>query len=442
MRTLNRRQFMKQSLTTATAVAAVHPARLFGANEKIVVAVMGVGGRGSFLAQRFAERPDVELAYVCDADLRRAERAKGSLEKDSPQRPEAVQDFRRVLDDKRVEVLVNATPDHWHALGTILACQAGKDVYVEKPACHNLWEGRKMIEAARKYHRVVQVGMQSRSAPYAQAAREYIQAGQLGDVHLVRVHNQMQHPLAPLGSEQPVPTGLDYDLWCGPAAKLPYVSNRAWLNFAEYSCGPIPGDLVHQIDLARYLMGDPPPPKTVSHSGGILALKDGRDLPDTQLATYEFERFTLLAQSSLWTPYLKKIPQQVRDNDLFPDWPFCATKVEVLGTKQFMYFGRHGGGWQVLDADDKVVAQCYGRQADKAHIENFLQCVRTRSRPIADIEQGHLSAGLCHLANAAWRAGNRQLAFDATTESFAEPAANAFLRRTSYRPPWIVAEKV
>ncbi|MFO1497583.1 MAG: hypothetical protein U1G07_04175 [Verrucomicrobiota bacterium] len=128
----------------------------------------------------------------------------------------------------------------------------------------------------------------------------------------------MQHPLAPLGSEQPVPTGLDYDLWCGPAAKLPYVSNRAWLNFAEYSCGPIPGDLVHQIDLARYLMGDPPPPKTVSHSGGILALKDGRDLPDTQLATYEFERFTLLAAEFPLDSYLKKIPNKSGITTSFP----------------------------------------------------------------------------------------------------------------------------
>jgi predicted dehydrogenase len=285
--------------------------------------------------------------------------------------------------------------------------------------------------------------MQTRSAPYAKAAREFIASGKLGEIHLVRVHNQMQHGRQTLGPAQAVPAEFDYDLWCGPAARLPYIPGRYWLNTAEYSCGPIPGDAVHQLDLARYVMGDPPPPKSVMHSGGIQVLRDGRDLPDTQYATYEFEGFTLLFQGALWTPYMKKIAQNIRDGDLFPDWPFCATKIEILGTKAFMYLGRHGGGWQVFDENNKVIEQAFGRQGDKPHIENFLQCVRSGARPNADVEHGHNSVMLSHLANAAWRAGNVKLVFDAQTESFPEtPAANQFLKRSGYRTPWIVPEQV
>jgi predicted dehydrogenase len=152
----------------------------------------------------------------------------------------------------------------------------------------------------------------------------------------------MQHPKQKLGPEEPVPAGFDYDLWCGPAAKLPYISGRYWLNMAEYSCGPIPGDAVHQLDLARFAMGDPAAPKTVSHTGGILALRDGRDTPDTQFATFEYDGFTLHFEGALWSGYMKKTPFNLRDRDAFSDWTFNATKIELLGTKGFMYLGRHG----------------------------------------------------------------------------------------------------
>ena len=443
MPNVNRRQFVKQSVGAAASVALIGRVKAASANEKVIVGVMGAGGRGTALAGMFAARKDVEIAYLCDPDTRRAAYA-GKVVENAQGRPaKFVQDFRRILEDKEVDVLINATPDHWHALGSILACQAGKHVYVEKPMAHSVWEGRKMIEAARKHQRVVTVGMQSRSAPYARAAREFVESGKLGDIRLVRVYNMMQHGRQNLGPEQPPPDGFDYDLWCGPAAKLPYIPGRQWLNMAEFSCGPIPGDAVHQLDLARYVMGDPPPPKTVSHTGGLMALLDGRDTPDSQYATYEYDQFTLLFQGSLWSPYMKKIPITVRDSDLFPDWPFCATKIEILGTKSFMYLGRHGGGWQVFDENHKVIEQSYGRQGDQPHIENFIQCVRSGARPNADVEQGHQSVLLSHLANIAWRAGNKTLAFNAETESFPEtPDANRFLRRETYRAPWIVPGSV
>ena len=209
MPTLNRRQFLKQSMAAATALTVLSRPRVFGANERIVVGVMGTGGRGTSLVEKFAARQDVSIAYVCDPDTRRSKAAAGLVEKAQGRAPKAVQDFRRVLEDKSVDVMINATPDHWHALGTILACQAGKDVYVEKPMAHNVWEGRKMVEAARKYKRVVTVGMQSRSAPYVKKAIEILRSGRLGEIHEVRVLNQMLHSMSkPPGQPPPAGAGL------------------------------------------------------------------------------------------------------------------------------------------------------------------------------------------------------------------------------------------
>ena len=438
----NRRQFLRTSMTAATAFAIMPGGHAAGPNEKVILGVMGTGGRGSYLATAFAGRTDAEVACVCDADTRRMAQAQKAVAAVQKRQPRAVQDFRRLLDDRQVDAIINATPDHWHALGTIMACAAGKDVYVEKPLSHNLWEGRKMIQAARKYGRVVQLGTQNRSATDAREAAEYVRSGKLGDLHLVRVFNMMPNSPAASGPDQAPPPELDYELWCGPAAKLPYNPRRQWLSRFEYSCGPIPGDAVHQLDLARYLLGDPAPPRSVSHSGGLLVLKDGRDTPDTQLAAFDYGAYTLLFEAALWTPYLNKTPMEQRDRDRFPNWPFNGTRVELLGTQGFMYVGRHSDGWQAFDAAGKLVASRYGRQGDRLHQDNFIACVRSRQTPNADVEKGHQSTLLCHLANIAWRTGNRTLAFDAATESFPEsPDANRFLKR-AYRPPWVVPEVV
>jgi predicted dehydrogenase len=439
---LSRRHFLRNTATLAAAMAVVPARSVPGAGEKVVVGVMGLGGRGSDLALRFARRSDVEIAYLCDADVRRLPPPRRAIQEARGGEPKLVQDFRRMLEDKRVDVVVNATPDHWHALGTILACQAGKDVYVEKPLGHNVREGRKMIEAARKYGRVVQLGTQSRSAPYLREAVECVRSGKLGEVLQVRVFNMMEHPRHQPLTEQPVPDGLDYDLWCGPAPKLPYSPNRSWLDYWEYSCGAVAGDAVHQLDLARALIGDPVAPETVCHAGGVNALKDDREVPDTQFVTYEYGKLTLMLEAGLWTPYLKKTPMAQRDIDEYPNWIFNATRVEVLGTRGMMFFGRHGDGWQVFDADWKQVAGSPGKQSDTEHIANFLDCVKTRARPTSDVEQGHYTTLLCHLANISYKVGNRKLKFDSQTEAFpADPEANRHLRR-DYRAPWVVREEV
>ena len=442
MQSLNRREFMKHTVGTAATVAALSRGKVRGANDKIVIGVMGLGGRGTYLAETFAQRPDVEVAYLCDADTRRFARAREAVEEVQNRRPKLVQDFRKALDDRAVDVIINATPDHWHALGTIMACQAGKDVYVEKPMAHNIREGRKMIEAARKYKRVVQVGMQSRSAPYTASARDYIQSGKLGKIYIARVFNMMQHRKQSESPARPVPAGFDYDMWCGPAPMTPYNPSRRWLNQWDFSCGPIAGDAVHQLDCARYLLGDIPYPKTVSHAGGINVLKDGRDAPDTQFATFQYGSLTLMMEGALWTSYMKKTPSDIRDTDRFPNFPFSSTKVEICGTEGFMWYSRHGGGWQALDATGEMVHSEHGRQADKEHKDNFIDCIRTRKRPNADVEVGHHSVLLCHLANISYRLGNQQLEFDAKTETFTNnDQANTLLGRT-YRKPWVLPENV
>ena len=445
MRSLNRREFMKRTVGTAAAFAALSKPKVRGANDKVVIAVMGLGGRGTYLAESFAKRPDVEIAYLCDADTRRFARAREAVEEAQSRRPKLVQDFRRALDDRNVDAIVNATPDHWHALGSIMACQAGKDVYVEKPMAHNIREGRKMIEAARKYKRVVQVGMQSRSAPYTKKAREYIQSGKLGEVYIVRVFNMMQHRKQSESPSRPVPEGFDYDMWCGPAPKIPYNPSRRWLNQWEFSCGPIAGDAVHQLDCARYLMDDISNPKTVSNAGGVYSLEDGRETPDTQFATFEYPGapgLTLMLEAALWTPFMKKTPGDIRDSDRFPNFPFSSTKVEICGTEGFMQYSRHGGGWQAFDANSEMVHSEYGRQADKEHKDNFIDCIKTRKRANANAEVGHQSVLLCHLANISYRVGNKQLEFDSKTETFTNnDQANKYLGRT-YRKPWVVPDQV
>ena len=432
----NRREFVRNLAAVAAATCAATPARAQGQPDRVVLGFMGLGGRGCALLGKFLERKDIEVAYVCDVDARKLPRAAKLLEAAGHPAAKTVQDFRHILDDKRVHAIVTATPDHWHVPSAILACQAGKDAYIEKPMSHNIREGRLMIEAAKKYGRAIQVGMQSRSSAFVPTAIEYMRSGAMGKIHLVKVINMMRHePMKPGKDEEP-PKELDYDLWCGPAAKLPYNPARRWLNFREYSCGPIAGDAVHQLDLARQLMGDPPAPASVSHTGGIRVLQDGRDTPDTQIASFDCGAFTLLFEAALWTSYQKKTPSELRDTDDMPNWPFNGTRIEIFGDGGFMYFGRHGDGWQAFDNDGKVARSVPGKQADREHIENFINCIRSRATPIANAEQGHQSVLLCHLADIAWRTGDRKLKFDEKTETFpGDGDANRLLGRT-YRDPW------
>ena len=455
MKSINRREFLKGSIVAAT-VTALSGRKIIGANDKVIIGIMGVGGRGVQLIRHLMKRSDVNIKYICDADSRRYGRAAEIVVEEHGYKPKFVQDFREMLGDSEVDAIVNATSDRWHALGTIMACQAGKDVYTEKPLSLSIWDGRKMVEAARKYKRVVQVGIQTRSGPAIENAVEYIRSGKLGDVYLARVFNMMLHSPVKKTEVAPIPEGLDYELWCGPSPMLPYRPGSWWQGLWDFYCGAIPGDLAHQMDVVRYLIGKTYP-DTVSHSGGVFHLKDGREQPDTQFATYEFGDLTLLSESALWTPYMHKIPGSIRDSDQFPNWPFTSTKVEICGTEAFMYFGRHGGGWQVYAAkktsrggggwetgtqENELIASEYSRQGTDNNIENFISCIHSREKPKADVEEAHLSTLLCHLANISYRVGNRKLKFDVKTETFLDDEeANKYLK-ANYRKPWVIPDEV
>ncbi|MBL7185300.1 MAG: Gfo/Idh/MocA family oxidoreductase [Phycisphaerae bacterium] len=449
MKSINRRGFLKGSIGAATTLTALSHDRSSAAPNKVILGIMGVGGRGRALLTSLVKRSDVEIKYICDADTRAYGPAAEIIVDGHDYKPTFVQDFRKMLEDPEVDAIVIATSDRWHALATIMACQAGKDVYVEKPLSLSIWDGRKMVEAARKYGRVVQVGNQSRSAPYTEKAAEYIRSGKLGDVHLARVFLMQQSPPIQVAGAQPVPEGLDYDLWCGPSPMMPYRPGRWFWRLWDYYVGYIMADMIHQIDLARYVI-DKKYPDTVCNAGGVYHFDDGRQQPDTQFTTFEFGKLSMLFEASLWSPYMHRIVHLPAETE-FPDWPFSATKVEICGTKGFMCLGRHGGGWQVFEGDNRVrqskavvsepARLKFGSIVD-AHFEDFINCIRTRERPRADVEQAHHSMVLCHLANISYRVGNRKLRFDGETETFVNDAeANKYLK-ANYRQPWIVPEKV
>jgi predicted dehydrogenase len=441
----DRRTFLKASALAAGGLAVpMASARAQGANERCVLGLMGVGGRGRFLADCLVQRKDCEIAWVCDVDSRRFADAVKAIEAGQGKAPQTTTDFRRMLDDGSVDALVNATPDHWHALPTVMACQAGKDVYVEKPASHNIWEGRKMVQAARKYERVVQLGTQTRSADYALAAAEYIRSGQLGDVHYVRVLNMKERPTIGKQPDGSPPEGVDYEMWLGPAPQRPFNPNRfhyAWHWFWDYSGGDIINDGVHQLDLARWLIGQSYP-KSVVTTGGRYHFDDDQECPDTQCVHFEFDKLTMVTELALWTPYMKKEEWAHRDLPDFPNWTFDSTRVEVFGTKNLMYIGRHGGGYQVFDANWQPILDGPGRHPHEPHLDNFFECCRTRKRPNADIEEGHKSTILCHLGNLSYRLGGRRLPFDAGSERFIDDdEANALAKRVG-RAPWSIPEGV
>ena len=447
MGTLNRREFLSRSVATAAAAGvAGYSLNVLGANERIVLGFMGAGGRGTFLAEEFAQRKDVEIRYIADPDARRHGACAKVVEKGLGKRPQCTQDFRRILDDKEVDAVVMATPDHWHALGTIMSCQAGKDVYVEKPASHSIWEGRKMVEAARKYKRIVQVGAQNRSNDNVVTAREYAHSKEFGDIHMVRVLNSKERTTIGKKPDQPKPPeGVDYDMWLGPAPMRPFNENHfhyAWHWFWAYSGGDIINDGVHQIDMARWVVGQKYP-KSVVSAGGVYYFNDDQETPDTHAVNWEFDGLLMVFEQALWAPYLKKTPLELRDVDGIPNWPFNGTRVEVYGTKQFMFLGRHGDGWQVFNADGSPVKTEPGQfsPSNFKHSDNFIECIRTRNLPNADIEELHLSTLLCQYGNIAYRVG-RRLHIDAQTEGFINDAdANALVKR-QYRDPWVVPESV
>ena len=419
---------------------------VMGSNDRIVLALIGAGSWGTNLILNVTDiNQNVFVKYVCDVDDTRGGMAISELEKKQKVKPVRVRDMRRVFEDQEVDGVIIATPQHWHALATIWACQAGKDVYVEKSISLNIGEGQKMIEAAMKYERVVQCGTQNRSSEYVRLARDYIKSGQLGDVVAVNVMGLLNGPL-PFNEKkgEKTPDTIDWNMWLGPAPEVPYsVSrNKSNLFYWDYSGGLALGnDAMHQVDLARIVLDDPGFPTSVYCAGGRYQFDDQRDAPDYQMTTFDYGNFVLTVQTGEFAPYMLKTSPEIRFGDGFPEWKQNSTKIEIYGTKGKMYVGRMGGGWQVYDKERQIAAQASGLFPLKTHLGNYLDCIRTRNQPNGNIVEGHKSATLVHLANLSYRSGKKQLYFSGEHETVTnDQKANKLAMGTSRKGFEIPAE--
>ena len=424
MTTLDRRRFLQASAASVAALPALTAAGAADKpHDKIRLAVLGVNGRGLGLLRGFSSFEDVEIAYVCDPDSNVVPRALKGVHSRQKRAPQVVQDFRRALEDKDVTGVVVATPDHWHALATVWACQAGKHVYCEKPVSHNLIEGRRMVEAARKYDRVVQVGTQRRSGAHFRKAAEFVRAGQLGKVPFARAWIAGHRKSIGRKADEPVPAGVDYDLWQGPAPARPFNPNRFHYNWHwnwDYGTAEIGNNGIHGLDVVRWVLGLDAPLRVVA-GGGKFFYDDDQQTPDTLLATFDFPATSVLWEHRIWSK------TGVQGD------PFG---VILYGEKGTLVFDKNG--WHV---EDGIEAKEKAADPERPHLRNFLDCVQAGKRPNADIEEGHKSTRLCHLGNIAFRTG-RALRFDAAAETLAGDAGAHRLLGRTYRKPYVLPEKV
>jgi predicted dehydrogenase len=438
MTRVNRRSFLKASLGSVAGLSALSYGRAADApNDKVTLALIGigsdvpgsVGGRGRQLLGLFGKFKDVEIPYLCDVDESFHPFGQKILAEQGRRAARVEKDLRRVLEAKDVDAVVVAAPDHWHALATIWACQAGKHVYVEKPASHNVVEGRRMVEAARKYHRVVQLGTQSRSSASLARAAELVRSGKLGKIPAARAWLGGSRPSIGRPKDAAVPPGVDYSLWLGPAPERPFNPNHfhyRWHWFWDYGTGELGNNGIHALDRLRWILGLDAPTRVVA-GGGKLFYDDDQQTPDTLAVTYDFPTCCVTWEHRIWSKG-------------------TGDGTAIYGEKGTLVLDRQG--WHVekgIEAADK------GDDKDSSgehlsHQRNFIDCVKASSgtsvsRPNADIEEGHKSTRLCHLGNIAYRTG-RAIHFDAPSETCPGDAeANGLLRR-SYRAPFVVPDQV
>ena len=426
------------------AMAAKSADSVSGANERINFAMIGCGGRGNFVARGLIEK-GARLTCLCDLQQKRLDASWKFLSEVQETKPRLIKDMHEIFDAKDVDAVVIATPDHWHALPTVLACQAGKDVYVEKPHSHGIWESQKMIEAARKYNRIVQVGTQNRSGPYIQAALEYVKSGKLGKIGLVKVYNMFSGGPFKLGEPGTCPEGFDWDKWLGKAPLRPYhqrIVNSGWLHYWDFNSGIMFGNAIHQLDLAMMMMGDPGLPSSV-RSLGVKYCHEGDDseTPDIHNISWDFGKFVMTFDLTRYQRYMEDTSTTIRRNDLFPYWTMNATRIELYGSNLLMTLGRHGGGWIVQQSGGGIVDKMFGRPCDEPHYEDFLSCIKSRKTPKADVGIAHNSNVVMHMSNIAHRVGNTALRYDSTTGKFDNDEANKLIKGV-YRKGYEVPEKV
>jgi predicted dehydrogenase len=408
----NRRQFLEESmLAAASAAVAGSSSQLFAAdvepqsksaNERLNVAVVGVNGRGNSHITAFAGRKDNKntvITYVVDVDREVGNRRANEIEKKQEGvRPKFVEDIRKMLEDKSVDIVSIATPNHWHSLMAIWAMQAGKDVYVEKPVSHNVSEGRRAVEAARKYKKICQTGTQCRSNPGMIQFMEYVQSGKLGQIKVSRGLCYKSRPSIGPKSNPAIPATINYDLWCGPAPLKASTRNNEkngpvhydWHWFWDYGCGDLGNQGIHQMDLARWALGAKELCKATFSYGGRLGYVDAAETPNTQVVVHDYGTQSLVFEvRGLKTEKYKG----------------AGVGLIVEGTDGYAVSSSYEGGI-IFDKDGKEVTRFMDGE-DKYHFANFIKAVRSRKLTDlnADIEEGHQSSALCHLGNISYRLG-------------------------------------
>lgn len=428
MKIPNRRAFIKKSTSTTIGLAAAAwgtpSLSAVGANERLTCGVIGMS-RGLSLATEFAKQ-GARIACVCDVDEERLNRAVKKTNADN-----GVTDLRRILDDSSIDAVVIATPDHWHAPIALLACEAGKHVYVEKPCSHNIREGRLIVECARRTKRVIQVGSQSRSTPGLQRGVQLLREGAIGEILVAKAWNSQRRQ--DIGHKQPseVPSGFDYDLWVGPAPMRQFQSNchhYTWHWWYDFGTGDIGNDGIHELDIAAWALGIETHPSAVVGHGSKLFFDDDQQFPDTQYVTFEYDdtnkptqKKLLVYEQRLWSPYV----QSGFENGN-----------EFYGTEGFMRMSKMDG-WKLYGAKNKLIKEEKSYYSVPDHVVNFIEAVRNGKGLTAQIEVGHRSAVLGHLANILARTGKDSLRFDPRTEQILnDPEANSLVSRTYREGHW------
>jgi len=431
---MNRRTFV-----ASAAAAAAFQRPLWSANDKVNVAVIGVGGRGTNHVQDFARRTSANLVAVCDVNTAQTEKAQQIYYTARNVKPKVYGDLRKLYEDKEVDAVVIATPNHWHVLAAIWACDAGKDVYVEKPVSYNPFEGSRLVAAARRNHRMVQGGMQRRSLTHKKRAIELLHSGAIGTVYMARGLCYKRRPSIGHKSDGPVPPGVNWDLFLGPAPLRAYNENRMrynWHWFWDTGNGDIGNQGIHELDFARWGLNKNSNPKTVFSGGGKFVYDDDQETPNTQSALYDYGDCQLQFEvRGLNTGGESDL--SVRGGN-FVGILFYGSKgymvVEDAGFKIFLGDKREPGEAMKMAEDPK--------QENDPHMENFLGAVRSRQQHdlMADVAEGAISADLVHLANASYRTGRKLTLTQGPNTSFAgDEQANALLTRHPYRSPYIVS---
>lgn len=418
----NRRHFLKQSTALTAGLAALGgPAILESAQspgERLVVGVMGLG-RGLDHVRALLQIPNAEIAYLCDVDDERLNRAAKTAFASAEKKPRTVKDFRRILDDPAVDALFIAAPNFWHAPATILACAAGKHVYVEKPGSHNAHEGELMVAAARKHKRVVQMGNQRRSWPGMIEGIEKLRAGAIGKVLFARCYYSGARASIGRGKPVAVPAGLDYGMWQGPTPERPYVDNLVHYNWHwrwHWGGGELANNGIHALDMVRWGLGVEYP-RRVTFNGGRYHFQDDQETPDTCAAVFDFGECGATWDNSSCNP---------RNHEKLAFVTFYGEQGSLA---------QDGNGYKIFDPKGKEIGQGTGTAGEKGHISNFLDCIRSGQKPNSEIAEGQKSTLLCHLGNIAYRIGHTLNIDPKTGHIIGDKQAQALWQR-EYRKGW------